>query len=126
MDQMVRYWNRASTASSSQMLSEFDEFDLNDRKILEMLKQSPPPKLPEKPPPVLLSSSGKKEKAGGGGLDELSSSSIGVCSDSSSSVMNNRFKEIIKTLNSLLSRRPPIEQLKKDGIIKGYKQINNK
>lgn len=119
MDQMVRYWNRASTASSSQMLSEFDEFDLNDRKILEMLKQSPPPKLPEKPPPVLLSS-GKKEKAVVG-LDELSSSSIGVVSSDSSSVMNNRFKEIIKTLNSLLSRRPPIEQLKKDGIIKGYK-----
>lgn len=34
-------------------------------------------------------------------------------------LVNAKFSQIIKTLNAFLSRRPPIEQLKKEGIIKG-------
>lgn len=85
-------------------------------------KQRPLPKVPEKPPPAIPSVH-QASNIKPSNSEQHSTTASSNTASGDSGVINTKFSLIMKTLNAFLSRRPPIEQLKKEGIIKGHKNI---
>lgn len=82
-------------------------------------KQRPLPKVPEKPPPAIPSAH-QASNIKPSNSEQHSTTASSNTASGDSGVINTKFSLIMKTLNAFLSRRPPIEQLKKEGIIKGH------
>lgn len=85
-------------------------------------KQRPLPKVPEKPPPAIPTAH-QTSNIKPSNSEQHSNTASSNTASGDSGVINTKFSLIMKTLNAFLSRRPPIEQLKKEGIIKGHNNI---
>ena len=96
--------------------------EMHSESTTNKAKQRPLPKVPEKPPPAIPTAHQASNLKPSNNEQHSAAASSNTASGDSG-VINTKFSLIMKTLNAFLSRRPPIEQLKKEGIIKGHNNI---